>query len=136
MIKKTDTLQTCRLSLFVSTDGIFLTAFELLSETHFTINMPSVGRLLVYHKWKFFKHWKTFFAFSNVILGVSNTSFDNSMQCMNKMWISLRCNVEKYKWMDQVFLEEKTALHFSHDFQLYNHKAWILSVIQSQLEKF
>ena len=32
-------------------------------------------------------------------------------------------------WMDQVFLEEKTASHFSHDFQLYNHKARILSVL-------
>ena len=32
-------------------------------------------------------------------------------------------------WMDQVFLEEKTASHFSYDFQLYNHKARILSVL-------
>lgn len=122
MIKKTDSLQTCKLSLFVSTDGIFLTAFELLSEIHFTINMPSVGRLLFYHKWKFFKHWKTFFAFCNVILGVSNTSFDNSIQCMNKMWISLRCDVEKYNVDGSSFPWEKNCFAFF---------AWF-STLQSQ----
>ena len=44
----------------------------------------------------FFKKWDAFFAFCNVILGISNTSFDNSMKWMNKMWISFGYNGEKY----------------------------------------
>ena len=68
----------------------------------------------------FFKNWEAFLVFCNVIFSISNTSFDNTMQWMNKIWISFGYNVEKFN-VDQLnFLWEKTASHFSHDSQHYN----------------
>ena len=63
----------------------------------------------------FFKKWDAFFAFCNVILGISNTSFDNSMKWMNKMWISFGYNGEKYLNEFNFPWKKKTASHFSDD---------------------
>ena len=49
--------------------------FELLCEIHFTINIPSVEKN------------EAFFSFWDAVLGISNIFFDNSIQCVNKIWI-------------------------------------------------
>ena len=54
----------------------------------------------------FFKYYKAFFAFCNVILDVSNISCANGMQWMNKMWIKSGYNVEKYNVDELNFLWE------------------------------
>ena len=61
--------------------------FKLSFEIHFALNTPSVARLLPFAGEFFLKNCKAFFAFCDVILVISNTSFDNSMQWMNKMWL-------------------------------------------------
>ena len=84
-------------TLFWHNIPTYSAAFELLFETDFAINMSSTARLLVYCRRKFFlRIEKYFFVFSNVILSISNTPFDNSIQWMNKMWISFGYNVKKY----------------------------------------
>ena len=50
--------------------------------------MPSVAEAVSPPQAKFyFKDCKAFFAFSDVILSISNISANNSMQWMNKIWI-------------------------------------------------
>ena len=86
--------------------------FRLLFETHFAINMLSSARLLVCCLWKFFcKNWEIFFVFCNVILSISNTLFGNSIQWINKTWISLGYNVEKYN-VDELNSSEKNCFAF------------------------
>ena len=51
--------------------------------------------------------------FGNVILGISEISFDNSMQWMNKMRIQFGRNVEIYIVDKLNFPREKNCLAFS-----------------------
>ena len=49
--------------------------------------MPSVARLLAHRRQLPFKNSEVFFAFCDVILGISNIYFENNMQSMIKIWI-------------------------------------------------
>ena len=60
--------------------SIHHTAFKISFEVHFAINIPSVARLLARRRQNFLcKKSKACFAFCDVILSVSNISFDNSI---------------------------------------------------------
>ena len=88
-------------------------AFELSFETHFAINMPSAARLLVHCRWKFFLRIEKFFVFCDVILSISNTPFGNSIQRINKTWISFGHNMEKHNVDEFNSPWEKNCFAFS-----------------------
>ena len=89
---------------------MLLSAFELSLDINFAMNnfdniQPATGENI-------FKNCKAFFVFGNVILGISEISFDNSMQWMNKMRIQFGRNVEIYIVDKLNFPREKNCLAF------------------------
>ena len=92
--------------------------FELWCEICFSINVPSAARLLACCRQHFFTNCEAFFSFCHVVLGISNIFFDNSMQCMNKMWVWCGYSVKKisYGWIE-LSLRKNC---FSFLFMIYN----------------